>query len=126
MNTKVQTIAIRKDSNGKVVEVLEVKTISTELIAEMKAEVKNNECLQAKNKKGEEDVAIEEASKKARLTKIRNIFIAKTYFDGLVDSGKTETNEQFERMFERFIVGGIYDDTYAPIKFKEILGRLEK
>ena len=119
---KMYMVGIQKNDDGKIKEVFEVKTINEEKFKQLKTE--------ASEHKAKVQLEKQEQEKKDKLKEnklyIKSIAIAKALFNELVDSGKAETTNEFEEMFDSFILGGSFDTSIAPIKFLNILERLKQ
>lgn len=118
---KSYMVAIKKDSSGKVQEVIEVKTINEDTLKQLKSEASN---YSSQKQLSEEELNKEEIAKAKRLY-IKAVAISKALFNELVDSGKAQTTSEFEEMFDKFILGGAFDESIAPTKYLDILARLK-
>lgn len=126
MNNVYKTIYVETDTLGNCIKVIESKTLTSEKVEELKKSAKSYREQQLKLQK-EKDLQEKEKNKIfANKQHIKSVFIAKNYFDNLVDRGLTETSEEFETNFNLFVLGvAELDKTVMPSKFAEILERLE-
>ena len=118
---KVYMVAVKTDDKGNATEVLEVRNVKGEELNSLKKKV--SEHLAEEQKLAEEQIKAEKL--KDNKLYIKAVAIAKTLFNELVDSGKAKTTNEFEEMFDRFILGGSFNESIAPIKYLEILERLK-
>ena len=118
---KVYMVAVKTDDKGNATEVLEVRNVKGEELNSLKKKV--SEHLAEEQKLAEEQIKSDKL-KDSKLY-IKAVAIAKTLFNELVDSGKAKTTNEFEEMFDKFIIGGSFDESIAPIKYLDILGRLK-
>ena len=118
---KVYIVAVKTDDKGNATELLEVRNVKGEELNSLKKQVSGH--LAEKQKLAEEKIKAEKL--KDNKLYIKAVAIAKTLFNELVDSGKAKTTNEFEEMFDRFILGGSFDESIAPIKYLDILRRLK-
>lgn len=122
---KQKTVAILYGSDNQPKEILQVKTIDLGLVENMEKELKA--------KKEQQNQALNEFAKKQLESQkkqeakeyVRAIVIAKGHFDNLVDRGICETNKDFEEMFDKFMLGGRFDESLCPYEFKKALERVK-
>ena len=118
---KVYMVAVKTDDKGNATEVLEVRNVKVDELNSLKNQV--SEHLAEEQKLAEEQIKAEKL--KDNKLYIKAVAIAKTLFNELVDSGKAKTTNEFEEMFDKFILGGSFDESIAPIKYLDILRRLK-
>ena len=118
---KVYMVAVKTDDKGNATEVLEVRNVKVDELNALKKQL--SECSAEKQKLAEEKIKTDKL--KDNKLYIKAVAIAKTLFNELVDSGKAKTTNEFEEMFDRFILGGSFNESIAPIKYLEILERLK-
>lgn len=117
---------VEYDSVGNVVGVFEIKTLKQEQIVALKKQAKEN--LAKKLEQENEELEIAKQNEKVAKAKEyrRAVILAKLQFNELVESGKSETTEQFENDYDNFVLlGGELDLENAPTDFKTILERVE-
>lgn len=117
---KVKSVALKYNAKGELVEVLEIKTLTESEINELKAKASENK---AKIELEQQAKLKNEERRLARL-QIALYIVAKSQFNELVESGKTDTTKEFEEMYDNFINGASFVEEIAPLKYREILGRL--
>ena len=116
----VKTVAILVDEGGEVLEVLSVKAMQDFDIEKLKEKARLNKAkIMARNEEKEK----EHSNTLARIERIAYC-VAKAQFNELVESGKAETTTEFEEMFDKFTSGATFNEEIAPVKYREILGRL--
>ena len=121
MSEKMKTIAVRKNENGEVLEVLEIKTVLETRCKELQHQANSNcarydaeKQVEKNNEKVAKDYIVKSLKK-------HNLFIAKALFNDFVDKGLMETNEQFEEMFANFVKGvAPYNEELEPKDFKKV------
>ena len=118
---KVYMVAVKTDDKGNATEVLEVRNVKVDELNALKKQL--SECSAEKQKLAEEKIKTDKL--KDNKLYIKAVAIAKTLFNELVDSGKAKTTDEFEEMFDKFILGGSFDESIAPIKYLDILRRLK-
>lgn len=122
MSEKMKTIAVRKNANGEVLEVLEIKTYLETRAKELQNQAVSNSAKYESEKA--EKLEKEKLERQALANKVskHDLFVAKALFNDLVDKGEMETNDTFEKMFVDFIKGvNAYDESCEPRDFKKVL-----
>lgn len=125
LENRVKSVVIVRDSNGKVVNLLEVSTLPVSKINELKNEMEQNKAKALVESKQ----LLEKETKEKELYKARferaTYILAKQQFNELVEVGKTDTTKEFENMYDEFINGATFNEEIAPYEYKKILGRLK-
>lgn len=121
---KDKLVAVYINEKGGCEQVLKVKTISSNEYAFLLNQVsKNNENNQNEKIKllGRVSKAEEDISK----LKHKHIILAKSVFDNLVDKGKLETTDEFEKMwFDYLFNDAKFDTSVSTDEFIKILGKV--
>lgn len=120
-----KSVYVETDTLGNCTKVIELKTLPSERVEELKKSAKEHRVNLEKQEreKLEEEQALKENLAKKEYTRL--LFLSKLYFDGLVDKGACETTEEFEEHFEQFVLGTIeFKEELAPVSFLTILERV--
>jgi len=113
------------DSQGKPIQVAEVKTITKDSYKNLVKQATENQRAKAEseNKKAKE----REEKEKALYSRLDNISILLAYqmFNELVERGKAKTTNEFETMFTLWLSGkSELDKNLCPKEYLDILERL--
>lgn len=122
---KQKTVAILYGSDNQPKEILQVKTIDLGLVENMEKELKIRKEQQSQALNEFTKKQIESQKQQEAKDYIRAIVVAKGYFDNLVDRGLCETTKDFEDMFDKFMLGGRFDESLCPYEFKKAFERVK-
>lgn len=125
MKTITKSIVVEYNSIGEIVNVFDIKTLSMEQIDEMKNKAKVHKALEEKEKSELQEQIAKEKEIQLEKDYRRSIVIAKLQFDANVDKGLSETTNEFEEHYNRFILGDKFEESKAPIDFLTILERIK-
>lgn len=121
-----KSVYVETNTLGNCINVIELKTLPSDKVEELKRQAKEYRANLIKQE--QEKLRVEQELKNQQVKKeyVRSLFIAKHYFDSLVDKGTYETTEQFEEHFEQFALGGVeFNVELAPSSYLAILERVK-
>lgn len=125
MANTFKSCIVEYDETGKCTKICELKTLSAEQIQTLKNQESEYLALKENEKNLKLKEKEEEEQKIADLLLRIIVILTKLQFNELVDSGETETTQEFEDRYNTFIEGGDFDYSNAPEKFISILERIK-
>lgn len=128
-NNKFVGYVTLNDDSGKPISVVEVKTIKEDLFKNLVKQANENKKAKVEqaNKEKEEKAKQEKEDRLALDIRLNNMAITLAYlmFNELVERGKVETNEDFEKSYALWLKGeGGLELEKCPQTFEDILERL--
>ena len=124
--SKVETIAIEYNEYNEPVKVLRVKTLNKDLSTSLKEKaIENQKKIEKKKLDYQVSKDLEQQNEKTKIDVLK-IMLSYSQFTNLVEKGLAETTEEFEQMYQNFLLtGSAFNEELCPIVFATIYGRVK-